>query len=187
MIALIASAAVALGLTAVAVVAMIVAAKRARMAITIVVALLFVVAPFGVEHLTATLLHERRFLWFDLPLLPLAIPGAAAAFAAWAIQRRRPFPGSANSVAIWTWCAIWGAANTWNACNPGWCGRYGFPFPFYSWSDAFITFDGVRPQPFHPMLLVLDIVVLVAGAYSFGRRVDRAADKTSRDHPQPAA
>lgn len=26
--------------------------------------------------------------------------------------------------------------NAVNLCAPGWCGAYGFPFPYYFWSDA---------------------------------------------------
>jgi len=34
------------------------------------------------------------------------------------------------------------ALNTINLCNPGWCGRFGFPLPYSWWSDAMLIMDG---------------------------------------------
>lgn len=67
------------------------------------------------------------------------------------------------------------ALNAVNLCAPGWCGAYGFPFPYYSWSDARPIINGVClgcPR-LNPLAAVADVafaLVLCAFLYRRERR-----------------
>ncbi|HYI10483.1 MAG TPA: hypothetical protein VEK57_15590 [Thermoanaerobaculia bacterium] len=69
----------------------------------------------------------------------------ALAIAGWLVSRRavrflphRMRPTALAAVTL----SILAALNAVNLCAPGWCGWYGLPFPYYSWSDAMMTFNG---------------------------------------------
>jgi len=72
--------------------------------------------------------------------------------------------------------------NTWNRCQPGWCGEYGIPFTYYKWSDEIVVLNGVEHRP-HVLVqaLVADIAVavgvatVVAAAASRRRKVRHGA------------
>jgi hypothetical protein len=52
-----------------------------------------------------------------------------------------------------------------NWCQPGWCGRYGFPIAYEWWSDAMIIVNGVNLSAgFSKTALVVDISVIIATA-----------------------
>ena len=59
-------------------------------------------------------------------------------------------------------------ANSMNMCSPSWCGRFGFPFPYYSWSDAIIVFNGESSSPWSPTAAILDVIVYVIGSAAIG-------------------
>jgi hypothetical protein len=68
------------------------------------------------------------------------------------------------------WCTLVLLLSTVNWCAPGWCAHYGFPFSFYGWSDAMISFNGWEPSPFNAVTFVLDLAVWVAGGYGIVKR-----------------
>ena len=53
--------------------------------------------------------------------------------------------GGRRAVLFYGWLLGFTAANVVNRCSPGWCVTVGFPFTWYAWSDALLTFgnDGV--------------------------------------------
>jgi hypothetical protein len=57
--------------------------------------------------------------------------------------------------------------NTWNRCQPGWCGRYGVPFTFYQWSDEIPEVNGVTnwPRVRYPALAVDAVVAIGASTF----------------------
>jgi len=55
-----------------------------------------------------------------------------------------------------------------NWCQPGWCGRFGFPLTYRTWSDSFGTFNG---QPyglpsFSWSALAINIAIALAVAWA---------------------
>jgi hypothetical protein len=40
--------------------------------------------------------------------------------------------------------AIFALLNLANWCSPGWCERFGFPFPYSWWSDGIMIMNGVN-------------------------------------------
>ena len=65
-------------------------------------------------------------------------------------------------VAAWFGIAFFVVLEHWNWCQDGWCYEYGWPYTYYSWSDA-------RPLPgfestegFHFLPLAGDAAVAVA-------------------------
>jgi hypothetical protein len=59
-------------------------------------------------------------------------------------------------------------ANSINLCSPGWCVRFGFPFAYYSWSDAVMVFNGEMPSPWSPAAAALDVIAFAAGSVAMG-------------------
>jgi len=43
--------------------------------------------------------------------------------------------------------AFFAVLDTTNLCNPGWCGRYGFPFEYREWSDGIIDSKDFGIEP----------------------------------------
>jgi hypothetical protein len=148
-VALVAVATVTLALAAVVAIATLIA-SRARVLTGIVVAALFLGAPFAVERLAAIFEPRPYVFWFDLRLPFLVVPGAIAVLAAWSIQRRKPFTGGSATIAVWAWCAFSGVMNT--------------------WSDAVIMLNGKGPQNFQPAGLALDVAIFATGSYLLQRR-----------------
>ena len=93
----------------------------------------------------------------------LLVPATVAVLAAWFLRRRTGADDARAAIFVWAWCGFLGALNTANLCNPGWCGSYGFPVPFYTWSDAVMIWNGEGPDHFHELGLYADLVVFVIG------------------------
>ena len=62
--------------------------------------------------------------------------------------------------------------NVANWCSPGWCERFGFPFPYSWWSDAIIIMNGENLTAGHSLIaflvnisLFLVVVVVLAALY----------------------
>ena len=74
---------------------------------------------------------------------------------------------------------LFGAFNSTNLCNHGWCERYGFPVEYRGWSDATVSiaFNGEEPKKSSPAFAVaVDILVALvasAGAYLAARKLTR--------------
>ena len=124
-------------------------------------ALLLAFAPVALERAGAWFWPGLHTLLQEPPALPLLLPGTLSVLGAWLVQRKRSSIVTRTTTALWAWSAFSGVANTANSCNPGWCGRYGFPIPYYSWSDAVIVINGESPRTFHPAGLVVDVVLFL--------------------------
>jgi hypothetical protein len=138
---------------------------------------LFVLASPAVSVWLATLNPRLpTIVWYvDLPLPLLIVAPLVACLVAWSLVRHDTDRATAmGAVAIWSWAGLFGSMNTANFCNPGWCGRYGFPFPYYSWSDAIVVWNGEWPDHFHATSLVLNGLVFLAVAILLCRLTSRA-------------
>lgn len=104
--------------------------------------------------------------------------GIAVAAVLWLVVKRalRYFPHRWRPTALTAVTAlVLAALNAVNLCAPGWCGAYGFPFPYYSWSDAIATINGVciGCPTSTPLAAVADValaLVLCAFLYRRERR-----------------
>jgi len=124
-------------------------------------AVLFVM-PFALECTVAAALRRPNVLWVDLYLQWLAIPVVIAFMAAQSILRKDPNRGSV--LPLLSWDGLTGVVNTVNQCRSGWCGRYGFPLAYFSWSDAIAGFNGESPRPFSLTAVIVDGAVVASGA-----------------------
>jgi hypothetical protein len=74
--------------------------------------------------------------------------------------------------------------NAVNWCSPGWCERFGFPFPYQWWSDGIIEMNGENlTAGWSLVAAIADVVVLIAASAAlvvFYRRASaRAAAQAS--------
>jgi hypothetical protein len=124
--------------------------------------MLFVFTPPALAICVAAI-HPRlpAFVWYvDLPLPFLLLPSVLASLIGWWLTSRSDLSATmTRAIAVWAWAGFFGALNTANFCNPGWCGRYGFPFPYFTWSDAMITWNDKPPDNLNEGSLVLNILV----------------------------
>ena len=127
-----------------------------------VVSFIVLFAPLSLEVLVARNLNRPHVWFYDLRLPILLVPVSVAVLVSWPLARAHRPTRARVAVGLWAWVAFAGVLNTVNKCSPGWCGSYGFPVPFYSWSDAVISFNGETPQPFIPGALVFDALVVIA-------------------------
>jgi len=144
-----------------------------RVAISCVV---LIALPFALEVQTARRLHMPHVIWADLRWYTLALPLFLGHIHS--LVRLRHNPDGLPAFLLCSWSSIWTVLNTTNHCAPGWCRWYGFPLPFYSWSDAIISFNGNTPSPFHPIALAVDLGVLafvIASILKHVRHVPRLA------------
>lgn len=132
--------------------------------------------PFALEVQTARRLHMPHVIWVDLRWYTLALPLFLAHLPS--LVRLRHTSDGLPAFLLCSWSSIWAVLNTTNHCAPGWCRWYGFPLPFYSWSDAIISFNSYTPSPFHPIALAVDV-----GVFAF---VIAAILKRVRYVPRPA-
>ncbi|HKR63377.1 MAG TPA: hypothetical protein VJZ00_06560 [Thermoanaerobaculia bacterium] len=107
----------------------------------------------------------------DLPVPLLLFPVLFGGTPAW-IAVHRAHRGQ-RTLAVLAWSGLLGALNVANFCNPGWCGRYGLPFSYYTWSDAVIMFNGEMPNPFSARALVADGVIFVASWIALWRTAQK--------------
>ncbi len=148
--------------------------RRRTLAIALL-AVLAIGAPFAahatIQHTMGT---NRRFAQFirESPLhlvTPLLVLGVMLALerlcfgrfgTLWRVSRERVlFYLAMFSVVV---------LNFVNWCAPGWCFTFGFPLPWYRWSDAIMTFNGRTPDPFSPVFLLIDCAAFVAVASAAG-------------------
>lgn len=93
------------------------------------------------------------------------------------------FPRSARWRAAFAAVAFTDAAlNLVNTCNPGWCGRWGFPFAYSWWSDAMIEFNGQNlSSGTSSLAVVANVLVLLAVGYGMSLYSKRTAASASHD------
>ncbi len=83
---------------------------------------------------------------------------------------------------------ILGALNAINLCAPGWCGWYGFPLYYYTWSDARGTFNNERfgyPE-FHAMMAAANVTAALALCVVVFWYERRLAERSVPPPTQPA-
>lgn len=103
----------------------------------------------------------------------------AFAVVGWLVSKRavRHLPHRTRPVALTaTAVLILAALNAVNLCAPGWCGWYGFPLHYYSWSDAMATFNDVCSgcPAYHPLAGVANVVFAAALSIVVFRRERRS-------------
>lgn len=79
-----------------------------------------------------TYIHPPLWLGWAPATFDVIVLGAAAML----------FPRTKWRVAFVAIALLFAALNLANWCQPGWCGRYGFPFAYSWWSDAFVIVNG---------------------------------------------
>jgi hypothetical protein len=59
---------------------------------------------------------------------------------------------------------VFGFLNLRNWCQPGWCGRFGFPLTYRTWSDQLVDLNGrlIGGPTFSQAALAVDILVALA-------------------------
>ena len=68
-----------------------------------------------------------------------------------------------------------GGLNITNWCSPGWCERYGFPFPYSWWSDAILIMDGRNwSAGFSALALLANVAAAALAALVLSRAYRRA-------------
>jgi hypothetical protein len=127
---------------------------------------------------------RRSGLFIDPPLLLVFYPFAFALVVLAATHllfpiRATPFDALRWRVAFVAFVLVFAAFNFANWCSPGWCERFGFPFPYSWWSDAIFVINGVNVGAGHSTFAVLaNVVVLifvsVAFSVSYKHRFPRA-------------
>lgn len=145
-------------------------------ALLAMIAVLFVM-PFAFECIVAAALRRPNVLWVDLHLQWLAIPVVIAFISAQSVLRKDPNRGGV--LPLLSWAGLTGVVNTVNQCQPGWCGRYGFPLAYFSWSDAMVGFNGDSQRPFSLTAAIVDSAVVVSGAvliWKFRPKADASPD-----------
>jgi hypothetical protein len=151
-----------------------VANRAARSAVVVLVAIALIATPFVLECVVARLFRRPHILWMDLRLPNLIAPVALAVLSASPIILRGSQASLRVVLGLWAWAAFWGVFNTLNKCSPGWCGSYGFPLPFFSWSDAVVTFnDQTSPEPFSSIAFAIDVAVLISPFVIASRKMVR--------------
>ncbi len=113
----------------------------------VVLVLLAVLAAIAVRAAAVLIARSLEISVTDVDPGPLGYlaPPTLAAFA-FAVGRRMLRGAWAGRPALlfYAWLLGFTAANVVNRCSPGWCATVGFPFAWYAWSDALVTFGDDR-------------------------------------------
>jgi hypothetical protein len=131
--------------------------------VALLVVTLCLLLPLAMEIAVAAAIPQQPGWFRDLPLFVLLLPVAVStALAAKLTLGPMPLVVKRYWAAI-MWSGAVGVLNTVNACNPGWCARYGFPFAFYEWSDGLIMMNGEWPEPFRMAALGANFLIFAIG------------------------
>ena len=103
------------------------------------------------------------------------------------------FPDRGNATATIRWriafttlMIAFTVLNLANLCNPGWCARFGFPFPYLWWSDAVVEINGKSWSAGTSIAAAAaDVAVVVVGSLALSVAWRRASAQTVT--PPPAA
>jgi hypothetical protein len=136
-----------------------------RIALAALLSACFVGGPAAAVLWFTALVKVWYRIWFvDLPMPVLVAPVIVASIAAWLATRTgvRDRTWRATALAVCAWSGFFGVLNIVNFCSPGWCGWYGFPFPYYEWSDSVMVINGVWPNPYHPAAIPLNAFTFAA-------------------------
>ena len=120
---------------------------------------------------------EAQIRWTTLRLLFFLSIASLIWFGARFLSRR--LAGGPRSIVLLVIAAlVLAALNSVNLCTPGWCAWYGFPLPYYTWSDAMLELNGARSgyPTRHVLAVLLDIAVVVFICTAVFRRVRTGSD-----------
>ncbi|MEA2238605.1 MAG: hypothetical protein QOC81_3329 [Thermoanaerobaculia bacterium] len=82
---------------------------------------------------------------------------------------------------FWLTAVVLATLNLANWCNPGWCARFGFPFPYSWWSDAILIMNGVNfSEGTNPIAIIADAAILLLGVILLPRAFFMRTAKPSR-------
>lgn len=82
--------------------------------------------------------------------------------------------------AFWVTAGTFATLNLANWCSPGWCARFGFPFPYSWWSDS-IGFmnDANLTAGVSILAIAADFIVLLGAAVVGARQFARPPSNSS--------
>lgn len=155
--------------------------RTARAVLLALIAAMLVSSPALVSRAIDALVPEPRngllpayvhpppaVLWAPAAIVPVLL-----------VALHRLFPGGGAALRYRAACIATlltlGALNITNFCNPDWCERYGFPFPYSRSSDAIVVVDGWNPFAWFSGLALLGNVAAAAlAAVALSRAYRRA-------------
>lgn len=98
-----------------------------------------------------------------------------------AIPQSAPRVGLARTV-FWVTAVALSTLNLANWCSPGWCQRFGFPFPYSWWSDAILVMNGVNLTAGTSILAIVADFIILLGAAVVAARQFAASPSNSALH-----
>jgi hypothetical protein len=94
-----------------------------------------------------------------------------------AVPLHAPRAGLART-AFWLTAVALATINLANLCNPGWCERFGLPFPYSWWSDSIMVVNGWTVSAGKSVLaIVANVVILLGTAIAVARACVTARSK----------
>ena len=90
---------------------------------------------------------------------------------------------------FWLIALVFTVLNVANWCSPGWCERFGFPFPYSWWSDAIIIMNGENLTAgfsFMAVLANVSLFLLVVAVLSLSYRRRLGTHEPRNEHPDLA-
>ena len=126
---------------------------------------------------------SRHGLYIDPPFFVFWIPAVVATLLI--VAARLLFPSAAGRDGTAKYRAgfvamllLFALLNCANWCSPGWCERYGFPFPYSWWSDAMLVMAGKNlTAGFSRIAIFLDIAVAAAASWALAAYYRRSISR----------
>lgn len=112
---------------------------------------------------SATAARTSALAWTTVRHLIAVGIAAMAWFAAHLVAMRTLSPRTRPFALTTATALVLAALNAVNLCAPGWCGWYGFPLRYFTWSDSMGSMGAFRfgHPTFHPLGAVVDVSVAV--------------------------
>jgi len=159
-----------------------VVARGLLLSVAVVAAFL---SPFVVDLITRDELQRMAKLGVyahDSPyifLAPAFLVAVLFAISQFAFPRGRANTARHWNLGFWLIAFVFTVLNIANWCSPGWCERFGFPFPYSWWSDAIMIINGENLTAGHSLIAFLTnilvfLFVVAALACSYRRSLRRA-------------
>ena len=134
-----------------------------------------ILSPFVVELITRDELQRMARLGVYVHYSPYIFLAPAVLVAILFLILHLAFPRSDAGTSFhwklkfWLAAFVFAVLNVANWCNPGWCERFGFPFPYSWWSDAIVIMNGenlTAGRSFIALLANLSVFLLVVAVLS---------------------
>lgn len=110
----------------------------------------------------------------------LWLPAVAAPAMLLLAHRLFPYDGMMPKVcvryrlAFFSTALVFALLNVVNWCSPGWCERYGFPLPYWSWSDSIVIVNGENlTADVSVVALVANVLLLALVGYAMFNTYER--------------